>query len=100
MKILLLSRYGASGASSRVRYLQYLPYVEAQGADVPVVPLFSDAYVRSLYEGRSRRRPNAPRAHGSMAVSARCCLGGFAPIGWPAGWPRPPSAMSWRGSRS
>lgn len=56
MKVLLLSRYGAMGASSRVRFLQYLPYFKAQGVNVSVVPLFSDAYVRSLYEGGSRWR--------------------------------------------
>lgn len=56
MRFLLLSRYGAMGASSRVRYLQYLPYFRAQGVDVTVVPLFSDAYLRSLYEGGSRWR--------------------------------------------
>lgn len=54
MRILLLSRYGELGASSRVRYLQYLPYFRAQGVDVSVVPLFSDAYLRSLYDGGSR----------------------------------------------
>lgn len=56
MKVLLLSRYGAMGASSRVRFLQYLPYFKAQGVNVSVVPLFSDAYVRALYEGGSRWR--------------------------------------------
>ncbi|MCL7743687.1 glycosyltransferase family 4 protein [Guyparkeria hydrothermalis] len=56
MKVLLLSRYGPMGASSRVRYLQYLPYLRSHGMDVSVVPLFSDAYLRSLYEGRARWR--------------------------------------------
>jgi glycosyltransferase involved in cell wall biosynthesis len=56
MKVLLLSRYGAMGASSRVRFLQYVPYFKAQGVNVSVVPLFSDAYVRALYEGGSRWR--------------------------------------------
>jgi glycosyltransferase involved in cell wall biosynthesis len=55
MRILLLSRYGSLGASSRVRYLQYLPYFHSQGAEVTVVPLFSDDYLRALYEGGSRR---------------------------------------------
>lgn len=55
MRILLLSRYGSLGASSRVRYLQYLSYFRSQGADISVVPLFSDRYVRALYEGGARR---------------------------------------------
>lgn len=54
MRVLLLSRYGELGASSRVRFLQYLSYFRAHGADVSVAPLFPDAYVRSLYEGGSR----------------------------------------------
>ena len=56
MKILLCSRYGGQGASSRIRYLQYLPYFRSQGAEVTVVPLFSDDYVRALYEGGARRQ--------------------------------------------
>lgn len=54
MKVLLLSRYGALGASSRVRYLQYLPYFRLQDVEVVVRPLLSDAYLRALYSGDSR----------------------------------------------
>lgn len=57
MRVLLLSRYAVLGASSRVRYLQYLSYFRAQGVEVAVEPLFSDDYVRALYEG-GRRWPN------------------------------------------
>jgi glycosyltransferase involved in cell wall biosynthesis len=53
MKVLLLSRYGSLGASSRVRYLQYLPYFRSQGISVSVSPLFSDDYLRALYQGRT-----------------------------------------------
>lgn len=56
MKVLLFARYGALGASSRVRYLQYLPYFRSQGVEVSVVPLFSDAYLRAIYQGGSRWR--------------------------------------------
>lgn len=48
MKLLVLPRYGRLGASSRVRFLQYLPWLEAAGIDVTVLPLFSDAYVQGL----------------------------------------------------
>jgi len=54
MKVLLLSRYGRLGASSRVRSLQYLPFLESKGWQVEVSPLFSDDYLQSLYSGRSR----------------------------------------------
>lgn len=54
MKILLLSRYGPLGASSRVRFLQYLPYFRSQGIEVTIKPLLSDAYVQALYSGDSK----------------------------------------------
>lgn len=54
MKILLLSRYGPLGASSRVRSYQYLPYLKAQGIDVTVAPLLNDNYVKSLYSGKAK----------------------------------------------
>lgn len=52
MKVLLLSRYGRQGASSRIRSYQYLPFLEAQGVHVTVSPLFDDAYLRRLYLGQ------------------------------------------------
>ena len=52
MKVLLLSRYGPLGASSRVRSYQYLPYLKAQGIDVTVSPLLGDDYLRKFYSGR------------------------------------------------
>lgn len=54
MKVLLMSRYGSKGASSRVRFLQYLPFLRSQGIDVSIVPLFSNAYLDALYRGNSR----------------------------------------------
>lgn len=40
------------GASSRLRTLQYLPYLEAAGWQVDVLPLFNDSYLQGLYDGR------------------------------------------------
>jgi len=54
MKVLLLCRYGSLGASSRVRYFQYLPYFRSKGVEVTVSPLFTDSYLRALYQGGSR----------------------------------------------
>lgn len=54
MRLLLLSRYGSLGASSRVRYLQYLPYFHEQGWTVEIHPLFSNVYVEALYTRRLR----------------------------------------------
>lgn len=56
MKVLLLSRYGPLGASSRVRFLQYLPYFRSNNVEVTVKPLLSDVYLRALYSGGSRWR--------------------------------------------
>lgn len=54
MKILLLSRYGTLGSSSRVRSYQYLPYLRAKGIQVAVTPLLGDDYIKDLYAGRHR----------------------------------------------
>jgi len=56
MKILLLSRYGRQGASSRVRSLQYLPYLESLGWQIDVSSFFSDSYLYALYRGQTRWR--------------------------------------------
>ena len=49
--VLLLTRYERLGASSRVRFLQFLPELERQGFDFDVQPLLDNDYVRSLYGG-------------------------------------------------
>lgn len=54
MKVLLLSRYADLGASSRVRYLQYLPEFRKRGWRVTVHPLFSNKYIHALYSDKSR----------------------------------------------
>lgn len=54
MKILLLSRYDRLGASSRVRSFQYLPFLEANGWQVDVSPLFSDSYLQAFYRDQPR----------------------------------------------
>jgi len=55
MKILLLSRYNHMGASSRVRFYQYIPSLEAEGIHVTVANLLGSTYLEDLYEGRRRR---------------------------------------------
>jgi len=52
MKVLLLSRYGNLGASSRVRSYQYLPYLREQGMEITLAPLLPDNYLRDLYAGK------------------------------------------------
>jgi glycosyltransferase involved in cell wall biosynthesis len=50
-KILLLTRYERLGASSRVRFLQFLPALQRQGFEFDVDPLLDNAHVRALYGG-------------------------------------------------
>src|SRR5262245_42836196 len=49
--VLVLTRYERLGASSRVRFLQFLPALERQGFSFDVCPLLDNAYVASLYGG-------------------------------------------------
>lgn len=49
--VLLLTRYERLGASSRIRFLQYLPALEREGLTFDVQPLLDNDYVRSLYGG-------------------------------------------------
>jgi len=52
LKILILSRYGPLGPSSRVRFYQYLPHLKSNHIDYTVVPLLGDKYLKDLYSGR------------------------------------------------
>ena len=54
MNILLLSRYSRSGASSRLRSYQYLPYLQEQGFSVTVAPFFTEEYLQHYYAGRGK----------------------------------------------
>ena len=52
MRLLFLTRYGRLGASSRLRILQYIPWLESAGVEVIVSSLFSDNYVLGIQESR------------------------------------------------
>jgi glycosyltransferase involved in cell wall biosynthesis len=54
MKVLLLTRYSRLGASSRLRMMQYLPYLEDHGIKVTVTSLLGDRYLHNLYSGDRR----------------------------------------------
>lgn len=51
----MLSRYERLGASSRLRFYQYLPWLEAAGMQITSASLFSSAYVQGLQ--RNTRSP-------------------------------------------
>ncbi len=62
--VLLLTRYERLGASSRIRFLQYLPALEQQGFTFDVKPLLDNDYVRSLYGGPAAGLGNIIRSYG------------------------------------
>jgi len=56
-KILVLCRYGALGASSRLRFLQYLNPLEKQGEfEFTVAPLLTDEYLSATYSKKTSAR--------------------------------------------
>lgn len=52
--VLILSRYGEKGASSRLRLMQYIGALRQCGFRICVSPLFEDSYLDNLY-GSGRR---------------------------------------------
>jgi glycosyltransferase involved in cell wall biosynthesis len=54
MKILLLAKYSRKGASTRLRSLQYLPFLETDGFQITVTSLFDDQYLDQLYRKGER----------------------------------------------
>lgn len=64
MNVLLLSRYGDLGASSRYRFYQYLPYLQSKGINITVAPFFDNNYLKNFYAGRGRSAPSILRAYG------------------------------------
>ncbi len=55
MKVLVFTRYGRAGASSRQRFYQYLPCLQAASVDLTVAPLLSNDYVAGLQRGLKPR---------------------------------------------
>lgn len=61
--MLCLTRYVSTGASSRVRVLQYLPYLENSGIQFELSPLFDEQYISDLYARRERAYLSVLRAY-------------------------------------
>jgi glycosyltransferase involved in cell wall biosynthesis len=62
MNVLALTRYGPDGASSRVRFLQYVPALQRAGINVDVSPLWDATYLDRLYKRDGARRTLAHTA--------------------------------------
>lgn len=54
MRILLLSRYGQMGPSSRLRHYQFVPALRSSAMMVDVAPLLPDSYLLALYANEPR----------------------------------------------
>jgi glycosyltransferase involved in cell wall biosynthesis len=80
MKILLLSRYGDLGASSRLRFFQYSPYLRDQSISIDVAPFFSDEYLRSFYSSGRKSVGYAMQAY--LKRLSVCCSPGHYNLVW------------------
>ncbi len=70
LRVLMATRYGRLGASSRLRLLQYAPALDRLGIECTARPFLSDAYVSALY-GNGARLPSALAAYGRAVGLAR-----------------------------
>ena len=61
IRVLLFTRYGRTGASSRLRFLQYMAGLDEYDIDVHPAPFLDDDYLTDLYGGR---RPSMRRIFG------------------------------------
>jgi glycosyltransferase involved in cell wall biosynthesis len=62
-RILALTKYSSNGASSRLRTIQYLPFLDSVGAQVDVSPFFKSDYLTRLYSGERGRMGTALHAY-------------------------------------
>lgn len=62
MRILALTKYAGLAASTRQRFIQYIPFLREHGIEVEVVPLLGDSHLEALNLGR-RRGLGAPIAY-------------------------------------
>jgi len=68
IRVLALTRYDASGPSSRVRFYQFGDFLRAEGLEVKIKPLLDSVYVRRLLSGQSRSLGNMLRCYTGRLV--------------------------------
>ena len=71
MRVMAYPRYAALGASSRVRWLQFLPELRRLGLNIDVSPLLDDEYLRLKYAGRPTL---GAKKNTSLALKSATCL--------------------------
>jgi len=62
MRILILPKYGSLAASTRHRFLQFLPFFEERGIECEVSPLLDNAYLTELFDEGHASYVHAARA--------------------------------------
>ncbi len=67
--VVILSRHTRQAGSSRLRTHQYIPFLEAQGADVVSMPFFNDSYLNKLYVSGRREAWDVARAYARRLLS-------------------------------
>lgn len=67
--ILMLTRYGEAGPSSRMRFYQYADALRGAGARLVFSPLFEDRYVETLYRTGAKDRGAMVRGYARRAAA-------------------------------
>lgn len=70
-KALLLTRYGRMGASSRLRFMQYVPWLEHAGVSCDIQPFFSDPMLASRYASGGYKRSSLLGAYGERVLQMK-----------------------------
>lgn len=68
-RVLVLTRYDHVGASSRVRFLQYIPHLARMGLDITVHPLLSNDSLVRLYKDGKRSSTDLLKALGRRVAA-------------------------------
>ena len=55
-KLSIWCRYGELGASSRLRFYQFVPALQAAGLEVDIHNFFPDSYLKQLYSGNGKSK--------------------------------------------
>lgn len=63
IRVLALSRYSRRGPSSRLRFIDYVPWLREAGISIELEPFFDDAYLAHLYGTGRRRFGDVQRAY-------------------------------------
>lgn len=72
MKVLLFSRYGRLGSSSRLRYYQFIPRLQELGIEITIASFLPDTYIQRLYSGQKVQKSQVGRAYlGRLRALAR-----------------------------